>query len=149
MVIIIGNELPVGQSQPVRQYRQEGVKIGIAFNENRMILQDGNIPADEVHGRKRLVSPPSEVYRLGPHRDGKALQLLTAIGMLIGPYHAETVVLLEGRPANRAGRQGDRRRESALSNIVNDRASCGHFDDGRHQVNRAKGGSTGHDAEGG
>src|SRR6476646_5262601 len=102
------------------------MKNGVAFDKDRTILQDSDIPGDEGHGWERLVSPASEVNRLGPHWDAKAPELLTAVGMLVSRYQAKVVVPLDGRPADRAGRQVNRCRKPVLRKIVNDRASSGH-----------------------
>ena len=86
MVVVVRNELRVGQSQSVGQHRHVGIKIGVAFDKNRTILQDSDIPCDEVQGWERFVSPASQVNRLSPHRDAKAAEHLTAVGMPVSRY---------------------------------------------------------------
>ena len=83
MVVVVRNKLRGGQSQPVGQQRHVGMKHGVAFDKNRTILQDSNIPRDKVQGWKRFVSPASQVNCLSPHREAKAPELLTAVGMLV------------------------------------------------------------------
>ena len=112
-----------------------GMKIRVAFDKNRTILQDSDISGDEGQRRERLVSSASEVNRLGPPWNAKADEHLTAIRMLFSRYLAKVVVHLDGRPADRTGRKVNRGRKPVLRKIVNDRASSGHAYDGRHQVN--------------
>src|SRR6516165_116821 len=61
MIVIVGNKLRIGQTQPVRQQRHTGMKNRVAFDKNRTTLQDSDIPGDEGQRRERLVSPASEV----------------------------------------------------------------------------------------
>ena len=87
MVVVVGNELSVGQRKAVRQYRQIGIKEGVTFHQNRMILQDGDIPTDEVYG-------------------WETIELLTGVGMLVGSKFELIKPTKSVGPPRKLGKEG-------------------------------------------
>src|ERR1022692_2557639 len=148
MIIVVRDELGIGQRYSMGKYGEIDVPPRIALKYNRAAGQNRDVPTYERHAAKRGVGLLRQIENFSPARQLHADEMDTGVGMSLEPGNSDCFVFLNRRTADSSGGKVDRRGQSALRDVIDNRLPDRHSYRRRHEIDRPGRSAAGYQADG-